>query len=212
MIGLLMALMAPSEAANPWSVETQPLLGRIEYAPYWDPVLSASLYRTSAGGSRIAANLGAEVGLALNDLETILGGKTRLRGVVILPGGYDVRGGTFVGPIQPKYSLLTGADVFYNKFSVTEATPGVDFPVVFTLGPPNAYLLGGVTTTWVLNPARRVDWDRTLHRGFGHEFEYRAGFMLNTGNFHFGVAWTRRILAAGGTTVVNDGFGLTLGF
>lgn len=211
MIALLAAL-ATAEAADPWSNQREPIAGRVEYAPYWDPVFSASLYRTGSG-TGIAANLGAEVGLALNDLESILGGKTRLRGVVMVPGqGYDVRGGTFVGPIQPKWSVLTGADVFYNKFPFNAATPGVDFPIVATLGPPNAYVLAGVTTAWVLEPSRRVDWDRTLYRGFGHEFEYRAGFMVNTGSFHFGVAWTRRFLAAGGQTVVSDGFGLTLGF
>jgi len=195
--------------AGPFDQPRDPIAGRIEYQPYLDPVASLSVFRS--GNAIIPGiNLGLEAGVSYADLETILAGKMRTRGTVLLGGGYDLRVGNFVGPVTQYWSVLGGADVFYNEYRLVGLQPslGLDFPVVTTVGPKEVYALAGVTTSYLANPLRRVDWDRSSYFGFGHEFEYRLGFMVNPGRFHFGISWTRRILASG----ASDGFGLTLGF
>lgn len=195
--------------AGPLDKPRDPIAGRVEYHPYIDPVGSVSIFRS--GNALIPAlNLGLEAGISYADLQTILAGKSRTRGTILLGGGYDVRLGTFVGPVTKNWSLLGGGDVFYNEYSLVglPASPGIDFPLVATVGPQEIYALAGITTSYLVNPARRVDWDRSQYFGVGHEFEYRLGMMVSAGRMHFGLSWSRRILASG----PSDGFGLTLGF
>ncbi|HJN73190.1 MAG TPA: hypothetical protein QGF58_04560 [Myxococcota bacterium] len=202
-------LLSGIALAGPLDKPREPIAGRVQYQPYIDPVANLSVFRVN-GTPVLGFNIGLEAGVTYADLQTILAGKSRTRGTLLLGGGYDVRAGTFVGPVTEYWSVLGGGDVFYNEYRFVglPASPGIDFPIVATVGPQEIYALGGITTTWLANPARRVDWDRNQYFGVGHEFEYRLGMMVTAGRFHFGLSWSRRIMATG----PNDGFGLTLGF
>ncbi len=188
----------------------EPFRGRYAYAPYVDPYGSLGLYRASNGASAIGLNLGLEGGVSYKDLESILAGKTRARAGLFLPGGYDLRLGSFLGPVTEYWSVQAGVDPFYNvntNFQL-DGSFGVDFPVVATLGPQNAYLLVGVTSAWLADTDRRVDWDRRQEIGFGHEFGWQLGGMVQSGRFHMGLSYSRRITAGG----VMQGLGATIGF
>jgi hypothetical protein len=164
--------------------------GRWAVSPYVDPVGGISLWGGS-GNRSLLFNLGAEGGISYTDRQTLLAGKTRARGSVVLASGlagHDVRMGTFLGPVSDSW--------------------GVEFPIVATLGPPQLTFLAGVSTSWLANPARRVNWDQAAGFGFGHEFSWRLGLMINAGPVHFGVSYSRRQTAIG----PQQGFGLTLGF
>lgn len=229
MILLLSALSLAQEPPQPPEPEPDPPVelppieneepglfepGRWAVSPYVDPVGGISLWGGS-GNRSLLFNLGAEGGISYTDRQTLLAGKTRARGSVVLASGlagHDVRMGTFLGPVSDSWGVLGGVDVFHDAVTTTrvrlQPSWGVEFPIVATLGPPQLTFLAGVSTSWLANPARRVNWDQAAGFGFGHEFSWRLGLMINAGPVHFGVSYSRRQTAIG----PQQGFGLTLGF
>ena len=205
---LLIALLGGQAEAGFLDKPRDPIAGRYAWAPYVDPFGNLQVYRNTNGSTALGLNLGLEGGVSYRDLQSILAGKTRARASLLLGGGYDFRLGTFAGPVSEYWSVLGGVDPFYNAAFTLPPSFGIDVPVVATVGPQNAYLLGGVTTAWLADPTRRVDWDRRNEIGFGHEFGWQLGAMVTNGRFHLGLSYSRRIVSTG----VVQGFGASIGF
>ncbi|MFT5587824.1 MAG: hypothetical protein ACI9VR_005437, partial [Cognaticolwellia sp.] len=157
---------APEEAPQTGVQASSPfhqIAERWTFKPYWDPVGSASLYGGS-GNQVLAWNLGLQGGVNYWDGQTILAGRTRAQVMGTFVGGLagtDLRIGSFMGPQEKMWSLMSGLDVFRNGFTSSRVSLpfswGVELPVVFTFGPPEVAFLAGVSTAWLAEPSRRVD-------------------------------------------------------
>lgn len=186
---------------------------RWEYDPFFRPDGGFSLY---AGSGYIASAIaiGLVGGVQYWDQESRLHGQTRAKATgLLLSGGlgYDLRVGSFIGPADKYWSVQVGPDVFRNGFRaggfVMEPSLGIDFVTRATLGPPEAFLIAGVTPAVLFNPDRRVNWDAEDHIGFGHEFEWQLGAVIDAGPLHLGAIYSRRITAVG----IQQGVGFSLG-
>lgn len=207
---------APEEPAETAVEATSPfhqIAQRWSYKPYWDPVGSASLYGGS-GNQILAWNLGLQGGLNYWDSETLLAGRTRAQVMGTFIGGLagtDLRIGSFMGPQEKMWSLMSGLDVFRNGFTSSRvALPfswGVELPVVFTFGPPEVAFLAGVSTAWLAEPSRRVNWEESPDFGFGHEFGWRAGVALSVGGLNVSGFYSKRSTTRGPV----QGFGFNIG-
>lgn len=182
--------------------------------PYIAPLGNIAVYSNGVDMD-VGVIAGLEAGLRYARENGMLQGRTRLAGAGILTSGgfgYDVRGGTFMG-VRPKfYGAEVGLDIFQNAYdgnAVTLAkTTGVDFPSLrVELGPQVFYLLGGLTPTWLGETSRQVIWSQTDAFGFGHEFEWRAGFSLNAG-VRLSAVYYQRTLRAGTSQGLSVGLGI----
>ena len=186
---------------------------RWTFSPYWDPLGNVSIYGGS-GNQVLAWNLGLQGGVNYWDSQTILAGRTRAQVMGTFVGGLagtDLRLGSFIGPQEKMWSLMSGLDVFRNGFTSSRMSLpvswGVDLPVVLTFGPPEVAFLAGVSTAWLAEPSRRVNWDATPSFGFGHEFGWRAGVAINMGNLTVSGFYTKRRTSRGPV----QGFGFNVG-
>ena len=194
--------------------EEPELQKRVQWEPYWEPIGNYSIY-TIDGVVQGGLALGAMGGVRYRDTLTPLAGRTRAAASVLFLGsgvGWDLRVGSFAGPQQKFWSVQAGPDIFYNAVLTNSGglapSPGVDLQIIGTLGPQEVYILGGIIPAYLLNKSRRVDWSEVDALGFGHEFEWMLGLVVQTDNFSGGVTYRRRIVAGG----VSQGFGFSVGF
>ncbi|MBK7758367.1 MAG: hypothetical protein IPO67_11080 [Deltaproteobacteria bacterium] len=180
-----------------------PLLERLDWAPYWEPIAGYQIYNAGRFGTSVFT-VGAMVGVRYEDQQSPLVGRTRVAASALLGGGLgvDARLGSFLGPAGKYWSVQAGPDFFYNRYvegnlSFLPPSPGMDMVVRATLGPEQVYVLGGVSPAILLSPDRRVNWERTDRFGFGHEFEWYVGGVIDTDVFSFALTWRERTISTG---------------
>jgi len=199
----------PRESSNkgPWKPK-----------PYFEPFVNAAIYSGSGASSSVdvGAALGAQAGIRYHQENGMLQGRTRLSGAYILTSGgtgTDVRLGSFMG-VRPKLAgAEIGLDVFRNEYNGSAValapTTGVDFPTVrVQLGPQQAYLLGGITATWLGEESRQVDFTQLETFGFGHEFEWQAGLSLGLSRLRLMGVYYQRTVAGGTSQGLAFGLGI----
>lgn len=180
--------------------------------PYLGPVAGVSTYAYT-GGTDLVTGLGVAGGFRYHQRRGPLEGRSRAQGIYYFSsaggGGYDVRFGSFIGPNRRFWAAETGLDLFYNQLSTPglsyEPSVGLDWPIDLILGPRNFYALAGITTTWLQNPDRRVDWSTSNETGFGHEFETRAGVGLGLRGISLRLVYSHRIHAWGTSSGIGIG-------
>lgn len=200
---------ASIEATSPF----HQIADRWRFKPFWDPVGSAALYG-GAGNQVLAFNIGLQGGVNYWDTQSILAGRTRAQAVGTFAGGLagsDLRIGSFMGPQEKLWSVMSGVDVFRNGFTSSRVqlpmSWGVEVPVVATFGPQEVAFLAGVSTAWLAEPSRRVNWDASPNFGFGHEFGWRAGVSINMGALNVSGFYSKRSTSRGPV----QGFGFRVG-
>ncbi len=174
-----------------------------EVAPYARPVGGISAF-----GEARAVTLGAQVGFVAWQPGTLLATQTRAQAATHLysgVGGSDVRLGSFWVLWHEYFALMAGPDLCRNVFRAgpTELLPpsvGLDLPLMLRLGPQELHVSAAVVPSWLANPDRRADLPLV------HEFEWRAGFVID-GPVSFGLYYTRRHTVFG----LQEGLGFSVG-
>lgn len=174
--------------------------------------------RNGRDEAELLLGLGGSVSIMNWQRDGIVSTKVVAHGKYMTQGGgraYDVGLAGFVGA-RWKWGggLAIGAEIWRNYFDlkITQLAPttGIDVPLFFELGPEFFHLVGGLSPSFVFNPARRVEWG-TDHWawGFGHELSWWAGVETQIRLFTLALAYERHWMADG---VMDHGVTLGLGF
>jgi len=142
-------------------------------------------------------------------------GRTRVSGYYGFGGegvkSWELRAGSFIGPVFQRLSLETGLDVFGNQLTVDGdglvPSAGIDFPLLARLDLTIPSVWGGIGTAYMFKKDRRVDWQETDQWGFGHEFQYVVGAGLKAG-VRISVEYTHRIVVTGDEETIMLGAGI----
>ena len=192
------------------------ILENWKFRPYLAPDIGVVVF-TNGQVADVGASRGAQVGFRYNQKEGDLYGRTRLAAAYLITNGgsgTDIRLGTFFGWRPKLMGAEAGLDVFNNRYNGTAVdlapTTGVDIPLTVELGPQQIYLIGGIIPTLLGDKTRRVDWPTRTDFGFGHEFAWLVGAVLNAGPLNISAIWTHRVVAGG--TSEGLGIGLGIGF
>lgn len=115
--------------------------------------------------------------------------------------GNDLRLGSFMGPHWKTWGLESGVDVFRNQwtYGATElpVSFGAEVPVVARLHVKQLSGHAGVSSSWLQDETRRVDWSQQKVPGFGHEFAYLAGIGGTIAGVGLGANAEYRVTAGG---------------
>ena len=189
------------------------------YAPYVQPILDFTIYDPGGfKGAYTIVNLGLEGGVHYHqkgdDIPT-WAGRTRVSGYYGFGGegvkSWELRAGSFIGPVFQRLSLETGLDVFGNQLTVDGdglvPSAGIDFPLLARLDLTIPSVWGGIGTAYMFKKDRRVDWQETDQWGFGHEFQYVVGAGLKAG-IRLSVEYTHRIVVTGDEETIMLGAGI----
>jgi hypothetical protein len=189
------------------------------YAPYILPILDFTLYDPGGlKGTYTIVNLGLEGGVHYhqkgNDIPT-WAGRTRVSGYYGFGGegvqSWELRAGSFIGPVFQRLSLETGLDLFGNQLTVDGdglvPSAGIDVPLLARLDLTIPSVWGGIGTAYMFDKERRVDWSETDQFGFGHEFQYVVGAGIKAG-VRLSVEYTHRIVVTGDEETIMLGAGI----
>ena len=189
------------------------------YAPYVLPILDFTIYDPGGfKGAYTIVNLGLEGGVHYrqkgNDIP-IWAGRTRVSGYYGFGGegvqSWELRAGSFIGPVFQRLSLETGLDVFGNQLTVDGdglvPSAGIDVPLLARIDLTIPSVWGGIGTAYMFDKERRVDWSETDQFGFGHEFQYVVGAGLKAG-VRISVEYTHRIVVTGDEETIMLGAGI----
>jgi hypothetical protein len=189
------------------------------YTPYVQPILDFTLYDPGGfKGSYTIVNLGLEGGVHYHqkgDQIPIWAGRTRVSGYYGFGGegvkSWELRAGSFIGPVFERLSLETGLDVFGNQLTVDGdglvPSAGIDFPLLARLDLSIPSVWGGIGTAYMFKKDRRVDWQETDQWGFGHEFQYVVGAGIHKG-VRISVEYTHRVVVTGDEETIMLGAGI----
>jgi hypothetical protein len=209
----------PPTTAQAAPVTTAPPPKEWATTPYVQPILDFTIYDPGGfKGAYTIVNLGLEGGVHYhqkgNDIPT-WAGRTRVSGYYGFGGegvqSWELRAGSFIGPVFERLSLETGLDVFGNQLTVDGdglvPSAGIDFPLLARLDLTIPSVWGGIGTAYMFDKERRVDWQETDQWGFGHEFQYVVGAGLKAG-IRLSVEYTHRIVVTGDEETIMLGAGI----
>src|SRR5262245_42746393 len=177
----------PPAPATATAAQTNASPSQWAYRPYVQPILDFTLYDPGPFRSTYTiVNLGLEGGVHYHqkgDQIPIWAGRTRVSGYYGFGGegvkSWELRGGSFIGPVFKMLKLETGLDVFGNQLTVDDdglvPSAGIDFPLLARIDLKVPSVWGGIGTAYMFKKDRRVDWQETDQWGFGHEFQYVVG-------------------------------------
>jgi len=182
---------------------------------YARPSISGSSFTTPSGETSTALGLGGEGGVRyweINKPFPRLRGRTRGTIEYIMSTnttGMAVKFGSFMGPSWKHFGLESGLDLSWDRYEWNgmelDPTIGAGIPVIATTGIKGLSLYAGAQPTWVNNPDRVVDWDKSAHFGFGHEFSTFFGGSIGVDDMSLVIGYSRRVTAVG----VQEGFGIS---
>ena len=189
------------------------------YAPYVQPILDFTFYDPGGfQGTQTIVNLGLEGGVHYymkGDQIPTWAGYTRVSGYYGFGGegvkSWELRAGTFMGPVFKRLSLQSGLDLFGNQLTVDgdglEPSAGIDVPLLARIDLDIPSVWGGIGTAYMFKKDRRVDWQETDQWGFGHEFQYVVGAGIHKG-IRISVEYTHRIVVTGTEETIMLGAGI----
>jgi hypothetical protein len=189
------------------------------YAPYVQPILDFTIYDPGGlKGAYTIVNLGLEGGVHYHmkgDQIPTWAGRTRVSGYYGFGGdgvqSWELRAGSFIGPVFDRLSLETGLDIFGNQLTVDGdglvPSAGIDVPLLARLDLTIPSVWGGIGTAYMFDKERRVDWSETDQFGFGHEFQYIVGAGVKAG-IRLSVEYTHRIVVTGDEETIMLGAGI----
>ena len=189
------------------------------YAPYVQPILDFTIYDPGGlKGAYTIVNLGLEGGVHYKmqgDQIPTWAGRTRVSGYYGFGGegvqSWELRGGSFIGPVFKRLSLESGLDFFGNQLTIDGdgqvASAGIDVPLLARLDLTIPSVWGGIGTAYLFDKERRVDWSETDQFGFGHEYQYVLGAGIKAG-IRLSVEYTHRIVVTGDEETLMLGAGI----
>ena len=189
------------------------------YAPFVNPILDFTIYDPGGfQGAYTIVNLGLEGGLMYymkGDQIPTWAGYTRVSGYYGFGGegvqSWELRVGSFMGPVFKILSLESGLDLFGNQLTVDGdgqvASAGIDVPLLARLDFKIPSVWGGIGTAYLFDKERRVDWQEQDQFGFGHEFQYVVGAGIKAG-IRVSVEYTHRIVVTGDEETIMLGAGI----
>ena len=182
---------------------------------YARPAVSGSSFTTPDGETSTALGLGGEGGVRyweINKPFPRLRGRTRGTIEYIMSTnttGMAVKAGSFMGPTWKHFALESGLDISWDRYEWNgielEPTTGAGIPLIATTGIKGLSLYVGAQPTWVNNADRVVDWDKSSHFGFGHEFSTFFGGSIAVDDMSLVIGYSRRVTAVG----VQEGYGIS---
>ena len=208
---------APTTAAA--AQTTAPPPKEWAYTPYVNPILDFTIYDPGGfQGTQTIINIGLEGGVHYymkGDQIPTWAGYSRVSGYYGFGGegvkSWELRVGSFMGPVFKRLSLTSGLDFFGNQLTVNdngqEASAGIDVPLLARLDLDIPSVWGGIGTAYLFNKDRRVDWQETDQWGFGHEFQYVVGAGIKAG-IRVSVEYTHRIVVTGDEETIMLGAGI----
>ena len=188
-------------------------------APFVNPILDFTIYDPGGlRGTQTIVNLGLEGGLMYymkGDQIPTWAGYTRVSGYYGFGGegveSWELRAGSFMGPVFKILSLESGLDLFGNQLTIDGdgqvASAGIDVPLLARLDFKIPSVWGGIGTAYLFDKERRVDWKEQDQFGFGHEFQYVVGAGIKAG-IRVSVEYTHRIVVTGSEETIMLGAGI----